>query len=206
MTGKRVYVSPLRAEAAERTREDILGRATELFAEHGYGRVTVADIAEAAGVSPKTVFASVGSKSHVLNVIVDRAVTASGYEQAVAHMLTLTTTESVLGSLARGTRMGNEQQFAVHEAIRKALPVHEDGEALWQRATADYRKALIQVAAHVHDLEPASVPSLAEFADLLWFWFGPNAWRTLVVDNDWSWERAEHVLHRTALAALTALV
>lgn len=108
MPSKRRYVSPLREQAAARTRALILGQATELFAEHGYGRVTVADIASAAGVASKTVFASVGSKSDILNRIVDQGVIASGYEQAMEDLLALRTPESVLKALAHGTRMGNE--------------------------------------------------------------------------------------------------
>jgi AcrR family transcriptional regulator len=142
MPSKRSYVSPLREQAAARTRELILRQAAELFAESGYGRVTVADIAAAAGVASKTVFASFGSKSDILNRIVDQGVSASGYEHALQALLQERTLESVLRALAHGTRMGNEGQFTVHEAIRKALPVHEDGEALWKRATADYREAL----------------------------------------------------------------
>jgi AcrR family transcriptional regulator len=202
MPSKRRYVSPLREQAAARTRALILGQATELFAEHGYGRVTVADIASAAGVASKTVFASVGSKSDILNRIVDQGVIASGYEQAMEDLLVLRTPESVLKALAHGTRMGNEGQFAVHEAIRKALPVHEDGEALWERATAAYRDALHATAHHLHDLTPAPSHSLKETADLLWYWFGPTGWRTLVVENGWSWDRAEEVLYRTSVATL----
>lgn len=121
----------------------------------------------------------------------------------MSHLLALTTAEDILVGLARGTRLGNEQQFAVHEAIRKALPVHEDGEALWQRATADYREALTQVAARLESFTAAPVGASSGLAELLWFWFGPNAWRTLVVDGGWSWDRAEDVLCRTAVAALT---
>jgi AcrR family transcriptional regulator len=178
MPSKRRYVSPLREQAAARTRALILGQATELFAEHGYGRVTVADIASAAGVASKTVFASVGSKSDILNRIVDQGVIASGYEQAMEDLLALRTPESVLKALAHGTRMGNEGQFAVHEAIRKALPVHEN------------------------HLTPPPTHSVQETADLLWYWFGPTGWRTLVVENGWSWERAEEVLYRTSVATL----
>ncbi|MEU5107124.1 helix-turn-helix domain-containing protein [Streptomyces sp. NPDC021354] len=159
------------------TRALILRQATELFAERGYGRVTVADIASAAGVAAKTVFASVGSKGDILDRIVDQGVADSGYEQAMRQILALRTPEAVLKALAQGTRMGNEGQFTVHEAIRKALPVHESGEALWERATAAYR-------------------------DLLWLWFGPTGWRTLVVENGWSWDQAESVLCRTAIATL----
>ncbi|WP_432175430.1 TetR/AcrR family transcriptional regulator [Streptomyces sp. Tue6028] len=202
MSPKRAYVSPLREQAAAQTRALILQCATDLFAERGYGRVTVADIASAAGVASKTVFASVGSKGDILDRIVDQGVVASDYERSVRKMLALETGEAVLEALALGTRRGNEGQFTVHEAIRKALPVHENGEALWARATAAYRDALRCVARHLHTLpSPPSCP-VEETADLLWFWFGPTGWRTLVVENGWSWERAEGFLRRTAVTTL----
>lgn len=202
MSSKRAYVSPLREQAAARTRALILQRATELFADRGYGRVTVADIAAAAGVSSKTVFASVGSKGDILDRIVDQGVVASGYEQAMRQVLALRTPEAVLEALARGTRAGNEGQFAVHEAIRKALPVHEHGELLWERATAAYRDALRTAARHLHTLAPPPSCPVDATADLLWFWFGPTGWRTLVVENGWSWDRTEDFLRRTAVATL----
>ncbi|RZB17051.1 TetR/AcrR family transcriptional regulator [Streptomyces sp. F001] len=202
MSSQRPYASPLREQAAARTRALILQRATELFADRGYGRVTVADIASAAGVSSKTVFASVGSKGDILDRIVDQGVNASGYEQAMKELLAPRTPEAVLKALARGTRRGNEGQFAVHEAIRKALPAHEKGEALWERSTAAYRDALHAAARHLHTLTPPPVYSVEETADLLWFWFGPTGWRTLVVENGWSWDRTEEVLYRTAVATL----
>jgi AcrR family transcriptional regulator len=202
MPSKRAYVSPLREQAAAQTRALILQRAAELFAERGYGRVTIADIASAAGVASKTVFASVGSKGDILDRIVDQGVVASGYERSMRQLLALRTPEAVLKALAHGTRRGNEGQFTVHEAIRKALPVHENGEALWERATAAYRDALHAASRHLHTLTPPPSCPVEETADLLWFWFGPTGWRTLVVENGWSWDRAEGFLHRTAVATL----
>ncbi|MER5687506.1 helix-turn-helix domain-containing protein [Streptomyces sp. NPDC002205] len=202
MSSKRAYISPLREQAAAQTRALILQRAAELFADRGYGRVTVADIASAAGVAPKTVFASVGSKGDILDRIVGQGVVASGYEQAMRQILALRTPEAVLEALARGTRAGNEGQFTVHEAIRKALPVHEHGEVLWERATAAYRDALRAAARHLHTLTPPPSYPVGETADLLWFWFGPTGWRTLVVENGWSWDRAEDFLRRTAVTTL----
>ncbi|MGW3156503.1 TetR/AcrR family transcriptional regulator [Streptomyces sp. NPDC001089] len=202
MPSKRPYVSPLREQAAARTRALILRCAAELFAGRGYGRVTVADIAAAAGVAAKTVFASVGSKSDILDRIVDQGVADSGYEQAMRQVLALWNPEEVLAALARGTRLGNEEQFTVHEAILKALPVHENGEALWERATADYRLALGAAARHLHTLDPPPSGPVDETAGLLWFWFGPTGWRTLVVENGWSWDRAEDVLRRIAVSSL----
>ncbi|WP_225833227.1 TetR/AcrR family transcriptional regulator [Streptomyces sp. NK08204] len=201
MPTKRKYVSPRREQAAAQTRTQILQSATRLFAERGYGRVTIADIAAEAGVSSKAVFASAGSKGDILNEIVDTAVRTSGYEQAMRAVLAERDPESVLRALAHGTRMGNEGMFTVHEAIHKALPSHEDGEALWERATADYRAALRAAAHHLHTLAPPACPE-EETADLLWFWFGPGGWRTLVAENGWPWDRAEAFLLHTALATL----
>jgi AcrR family transcriptional regulator len=199
---KRGYVSPLREQGAARTRELILERAAALFAERGYGRVTVADIAAAAGVSSKTVFASAGSKADILDHIVDQGVTGSGYEESTREILALREPKAVLAALARGTRLGNEGQFTVHEAIRKALPAHDNAEALWERAMTAYRDALRAAAEHLHTLTPAPHGPVEETAGLLWLWFGPASWRTLVVENGWTWERAEGVLYRVAAAAL----
>ncbi|MFJ2645940.1 TetR/AcrR family transcriptional regulator [Streptomyces sp. NPDC087420] len=199
MTAKRLYSSPLRKKAAADTRERILQQAVELFAERGYGRVTVADIAEAAGVASQTVFASVGSKSSALDQIVDKAVMDSGYEATVTYILAATTPEAALKALAQGTRTGNEGQFKVLEAIRSALPVHEDSEALWARATAAYRQALDETAHHLRELSPTvrDTPR-EEIAGMLWFWFGPTSWRTLITETGWSWSQAEDFLYRTA--------
>lgn len=199
---KRNYVSPLREQAAARTRELILVEATQLFAERGYGRVTVADIAAAAGVSSKTIFASVGSKADILDKIVDEGVAASGYEQAMRDIVALDAPKAVLAALARGTRAGNEGQFTIHEAIRKALPAHDAAEQLWDRAMNAYREALNATARHLHTLTEKPQTPEEETAGLLWLWFGPNSWRTLVVDNGWTWDRAEQTLARIAHAAL----
>ena len=202
MTPKRAYVSPLRESSAARTREAILAAATELFARRGYGLVTVAEIAAAAGVSAKTVFASVGSKREVLDLIVDAGVAGSGYEEAMPQILTLGTPQEILRQLAHGTRMGNKSQFDVHEVLHKALAVHEDSEALEARAYGDYRTVLRDAAVRLHELSPPPPYSVAQTADLLWLWFGPASWRILIAESGWTWDEAEQLLYRTSVAML----
>ncbi|MET8893897.1 hypothetical protein [Streptomyces albogriseolus] len=85
---------------------------------------------------------------------------------------------------------------------RKALPAHEQAEELWERATGEYRGALRDIAAHLDTLTARRAALEEGTADLLWFWFGPSGRRTLVVENGWSWERAERFLRRTAVATL----
>ena len=64
----------LRERQAQLTRDEILNAARRLFAERGYTRTSVRDIAEAAGVSAQTVYDSIGSKQALvarLNDLID---------------------------------------------------------------------------------------------------------------------------------------
>jgi AcrR family transcriptional regulator len=61
----------LRERRAQLTRQEILRAARRLFAERGYSRTSVRDIAEAAGVSAQTVYDSVGSKQVLVTTLND---------------------------------------------------------------------------------------------------------------------------------------
>ena len=64
----------LRDRRSRLTRDEILATARRLFAERGYARTSVRDIAQEAGVSPQTVYDSIGSKSELvarLNDLID---------------------------------------------------------------------------------------------------------------------------------------
>ena len=63
---RRPYNSPLRAEQANGTRHRVLAAATDLFLQRGYTGTTITAVAEAAGVSPDTVYVSLGGKQGLL--------------------------------------------------------------------------------------------------------------------------------------------
>jgi AcrR family transcriptional regulator len=77
----------LRDRRAQLTRDEILRAARNLFAERGYARTSVRDIAQAAGVSAQTVYDSVGSKQALvssLNDLIDAEAGIPGLARAAA--------------------------------------------------------------------------------------------------------------------------
>src|SRR3981081_1081629 len=56
----------LRERKKQKTRDTIIRVAMDLFAERGYEQTTIAEIAEAAEVSPRTIFAYFPSKEDIV--------------------------------------------------------------------------------------------------------------------------------------------
>jgi AcrR family transcriptional regulator len=77
----------LRERRARLTRDEILHAARRLFAERGYARTSVRDIARSAGVSAQTVYDSVGSKQALvarLNDLIDTEAGIAAIARAAA--------------------------------------------------------------------------------------------------------------------------
>lgn len=67
----RRYDTTRRDELARQTRRRILDAARELLLEGGYFTMTVPALAKAAGVSPQTVYNSIGGKAEVVKAVYD---------------------------------------------------------------------------------------------------------------------------------------
>jgi AcrR family transcriptional regulator len=80
---RRAYNSPLRAGQAQETRRRVLDAARELFIDRGYAGTTVAAVADRSGVSPQTVYLSLGGKRGLLTGVIETAIT--GPDDAPGH-------------------------------------------------------------------------------------------------------------------------
>jgi AcrR family transcriptional regulator len=94
----------LRERRAQLTREEILRAARRLFAERGYPRTSVRDIATAAGVSAQTVYDSVGSKQALVVSLNDLIDTEAGVATIARAAATSTEPAEVAATSARVTR------------------------------------------------------------------------------------------------------
>jgi AcrR family transcriptional regulator len=67
----RAYTSPLRAEQAEQTRARIVQAAVDLLSEGDARDLSMAEVAERAGVSVRTVYRSFANKDELLDGVID---------------------------------------------------------------------------------------------------------------------------------------
>ncbi|HEX4222239.1 MAG TPA: helix-turn-helix domain-containing protein [Pseudonocardiaceae bacterium] len=202
MAETRAYHSPRREQAAAATRSEIMTAARELFALHGYPRVTVAEIARQAHTAVKTVYASAGGKAEILAEILAEAVADSGGWENLDQARATTDLASTMAVVAHGTRLGNENLRDIVDIMYSATGSDENAEQVWAQGSTEYRQVLAGVAQHVADLGVLGI-DLARARDVLWFCFGFGAWRALVRESGWSFDEAEAWLCEQAIRMLT---
>jgi AcrR family transcriptional regulator len=186
----------LRREQALRTRLRILDAATALFVERGYAGATVEMVAERAGVSPPTVYGSVGSKRELLAAAVGNAVRAGVVEQPLL--------EQAGPQSVRSAHSQTEQlhRFSLDVADRlervgplmdvvTAAALHEpEIDALRQRmlqGRLESYRAMIGWLREKGELRTGLTPT--EAADIVWALASPEMHRLLRRERGWSQRR-----------------
>jgi AcrR family transcriptional regulator len=199
----RPYRSALRAQAAADTRATVLATAMRMFLEHGYGKVTIGDIADEASVAVPTVYASAGGKSAILSTLIDEAIRDPIVDETLAAVRECRSPREVIAATAHGTRVDNERYHDIVQVMKSAAAIDESATEILVHSDGEYLRALRPIACRLHELQ-ALKPGLSEqrATDILWFYFGGEAWHLLVSDRHWSWEDAEHWLADQAAAAL----
>jgi len=180
----RGYDGSRRRAAAERTRLAVLAAARELFAEGGYAGTSVHAVADRAGVSVDTVYASVGRKPQLLLAVHDMAL-AEGpapvpaeqrdYVRAVREA---PSAEAMLRTYAAAMARVLPRTVPIMTALREAGATEPacaaQHEAISQRRAANMRLFVTDLRATG---ELRADLSDADAADLVWSlnspeWFG----------------------------------
>jgi AcrR family transcriptional regulator len=199
----RAYRSVLRAKAAADTRANILTAALGLFVERGYGKVTIGDIADRAGVAMPTVYASTGGKSAILSTIINEAVRDPIVEDTLAAVRRCREPDDVIRLLAHGTRVDNQRYHDVIQVMKTAAAIDDSVAAIVIQSDREYLRALSYIARRLHEMHALRAGLTVRHAtDILWFYFGHDPWQLLVFDRHWSWDDTEHWLAEHAALAL----
>ncbi len=206
---KRDYRSDLRATQAAGTRRAIVSAAARLFVDAGYGATTIDAVAEAAGVSRKTVFTAVGGKVDLLKTALDWAVAGDDVPLAVVDRLAmrellaggepiellagwvhvLATIDSRVAALFRALEIAADSD----DEARQVLEVSRDQRLAGARLVVD---RVIQLNALNGALSRAAA------VDVAWLATDPVLFDRLVRVRGWTTKAFEAWLRRSLTAQL----
>jgi AcrR family transcriptional regulator len=203
-TVKRVYRSELRTSQARDTRRRIVAAAAQLFVSDGYAGASVDAIAEAAGVSRKTVFTAVGGKAELLGLALDWAVAGDDAPRALAErpeviaVLALDDPGELLDGWARVLADIDARVGGLFAALEAAAAVDETARDLFDTLHAQRRDGARRVVDAVADLsglrEGMARPRAVDVACLF---TEPLLHRRLVGACGWSHRRFQAWLAQT---------
>ena len=196
---RRSYDSPRRREQALATRGAVLAAARNLFVEHGFVATTIQAIADCAGVSSETVYATFGNKRSLLSSLIDVSIVGDDapvplLERGWVHeMRDEPDPRRKLRILARNGRLILERVAPIYEVLRGAAAADPEIASLWelhksQRLTGQRELARI-VGAAAGSLRQGL--STDDVGDTLFAIGSPETYRLLTVDRGWSPDRFE---------------
>jgi AcrR family transcriptional regulator len=191
--GKRSYHSPRRVEHAAATRRSVLLAARELFVNNGYTPTTISEIAERAGVSPDTIYVTVGPKPALLRELVETAI--SGTNQAmpaeqrdyVMRIKAASTAADKIHIYARAITGIQQRMAPVFLALRDAAAKEPDCAALWNEIglrRATNMRAFAADLRSTGDLRDDL--SNEQVADIIWSMNAAEYWVLLVRERAWT--------------------
>ena len=200
---QRTYRSPLREEAARRTREAVVEAAVEVFVEVGYAGATIEQIAARAGVSRPTVF-GVGSKAQLFALARQRAATGgrvTANDEGFRQLLAIPDARRLLTEFAAFTAAISQRLGPLQLVLEQAAGTDPELAQLLessQQELLECARPIIAAVAATGSLR-RDIPAEAA-ADMLWLQIQPTNYRRLVQERGWS-HRAFERWHAAAMIA-----
>jgi AcrR family transcriptional regulator len=177
---KRKYSSPVRDEQAARTRERILDAAAALFLDRGYGRTTMKDIADRAGVARDTVHAVFGGKAKVLTALIDARLVPDG---SVTNVTQRPDVQTIKDEPDQRTQIERFARF-IAETSTELRPVFEI-----LRTASAIEPAMATVFAEMDRYRLLNMSS-RKAAEIIWTLASPDVARMLC--DELGWTQAQH--------------
>ncbi|BCJ41798.1 DNA-binding protein [Actinoplanes ianthinogenes] len=206
---RRRYRSPVREEAARRTRQAIVRAAGELFVSQGYARASLTAVAEEAGVARPTVTASFGSKAALLKQVLDEALAGDDEPVPVAQrpwfrpVFEARDPGAVLDAYAAVCVLIGGRAARLFETVRRAADDSEEAAQLWETLLTNRRFGARMVVEHAAGLgEPAPGRDLEAAIDSVWVYNDPALYGALVHRCGWSEEALQAWLATAMRAAV----
>jgi len=196
----RKYHSPARAEQAGQTRKRILDAARRMIVDKGFADATIEAIAADARVAAPTVYAVFGSKSGILQGLMERAAFNSGYANMVREAMQSNDPETRLRFAAKISRRIYDSLRSESEVLRGAAAIAPDFVREKERLRFERQAGLVMFLKEKGALR--SEVTAAAAGDILWTLTSYDIHRRLVVERKWSADKYEQWLGDTLVGTL----
>jgi AcrR family transcriptional regulator len=202
---KRAYDSAGRGAAAQKTRERVLAAARRLYSTRPVETVTIAAIAEAAGVSASTIYATFTSRDGILRALMEAALFGPHYAAATARLTgetdpirSLALSASVARAIYEGESraLGRLRDMAAGSVALRAI--EQEFEQLRYRQQEERVTRLFAAGKARPGLRPE------EARRVLWMYTSRDVYRMLVTEGGWTPDAYEQWLAGTIRQALVA--
>jgi AcrR family transcriptional regulator len=200
---RRAYASPARAEAADETRARILASAKELFGEHGIDAVTIAEIAERAGVAGSTVYAVFKSKEGILRALMEQSLFGGRFQSAQQILAGVSDPVEAIAKTSHVARAIYESESSDLGLLRNVSGfspalrrIEEEFERTRFAMQEDRLRRLFDAGKAKRRI------TFDEARRILWMYTSREVYRMLVIEGEWTADRYEEWLSQTLIAAL----
>ncbi|TQS42984.1 TetR/AcrR family transcriptional regulator [Cryptosporangium phraense] len=202
------YDNRSRAAAAQATRAAVLAAARDAFLDAGYAGTTIRAVAEAAGVSPETVYKRFGGKAGLLKAVYDVAMAGDDDPVPIAErpeflaVRTASTTAEVAAAYAAYARLLTGRAGPLMRVVLSARGTDPDLDAFVR--TVDGERLIGATMATTGWAEKGWLRGDPDRSrDHLWMLISPAVW-ALFAERGWTLDDYETWLRTTLTATILA--
>jgi AcrR family transcriptional regulator len=175
---------------SRRTREALVKAARELIEEEGFDAVTLAAVADRAGVSHRALYLHFASRSDLLTTVYRYLGEAEDLATSRAKVWECGNAVSALEEWAHHIARSHPRILAVSRAIERARTTDQDAADLWRLTMRNWYVSCRRLADWLADEGRLASPwTPATAADMLWTLMSWDVTERLVIDRHWSRER-----------------
>lgn len=180
---------------SRRTRALLLARAREILERDGFEALTIAAVAERAGVTRRTVYLHFGSRADLVEALFDAVAEAEGLEASLRPVWDAPDAVSALDEWAAHLARYQPRLIAVDRAVRRVRRDDPDARAHHRRVAEEKLRNCRRLAARLErEGRLAERWTVESAADMLYAMISSDVVEALLADRGWSPSRlAEHL-------------
>lgn len=175
---------------SRRTRAALLDAARRITETEGLETLTMARVADEAGVSRRAVYLHVASRAELVTALFRYVNEQEDLEHSIAPVWNAGTAEEALAAFAHHVARYHPRVLAVTRAVDRVRRVDPDAEQLWHLVSADWYRACRRLTTWLaRDGRLAAPWTATTAAQMLWGLMSYDLIERLLVDRGWSQHR-----------------